>query len=177
MKVKLLAIILLVTLSLSGCSGYEISTKLVSDAIVLTPEKLILVTDTVKEPKLYEVDYVKFDTSLKEIKKKYDLRPFLSHSKEIIISAEVTVKELYSLIEQLKDNNEIPPDTRATLSEEEPLNMLKKGEVTTEEIYITIKNSNICDERICSYNSYLKGDKFTMLYESDGEIKVKQITI
>ena len=69
MKVKLLAIILLVTLSLSGCSGYEISTKLVSDAIVITPEKLILVTDTVKEPKLYEVDYVKFDTSLKEIKK------------------------------------------------------------------------------------------------------------
>lgn len=178
MKSKIIAFLLLIViLTFSGCSGYEISTKLVSDAIVLTPDKLCLITDTAQKPQIYQVDYDKLNTSLKEIKKKYDLNPFLSHSKEIIISAEVTVKELSELISQLKDNNEIPPDTKITLSETKPLEMIRKGEVSSQEIYTLIKNSNICDERICSYNSYLTGDKFTMLYENDGEVKVKQITI
>ncbi len=175
--VLFLITVIVILFTLTGCSGYEISTKLVSDAIVITPEKLRLVTDAGDKPKTYEVDYVKLNTSLKDIKNKYDLNPFLSHSKEIIISADVTVKQLASLIQDLKENNQIPPDAKVSLAEKEALDMLENGDVTTEEIHTIIKNSGICDERICSYNSYLTGDKFTMLYENGGELKIKQITI
>ena len=168
----------LVMMSFTGCQSYEISRKLVSDVIVITEDEIILLNDSFsKEPKVYSVPNKSFENSIKEIKTKYDLTPFLSHTKDVIISAEITVKDLATYINELKSYYQIPPDIRISLSESPVIDMIKKGEINSDSLNVIIKNNNLCDERICVYNEALFGKKFSLIYEDDGEILIKRITI
>lgn len=177
-KLLSLLLVVFVMLSTAGCQSYEISKKLVSDVIVMTKEDIFLISDSfAKEPKVYSVSHKNFDNSMEELKLKYDQNPFLSHSKEIVISAEITVKELSSYIGELKSYYQIPPDIRISLAESPVIDLIKKGEVTSDSLNVIIKNSNLCDERICNYNESLIGKEFPLLYEDDGEIFIKRITI
>ncbi|MGN1132050.1 MAG: hypothetical protein ACI4RL_04035 [Ruminococcus sp.] len=177
-KIVSLLTVIFVMLSATGCQSYEISRKLVSDVIVITKDDIILLTDSyTKEPKVYSVPHESFENSMKEIKIKYDQTPFLSHSKDIIISAEITVKELASYIGELKSYYQIPPDIRISLAESPAIDMIKKGEINSDSLNVIIKNSNLCDERICAYSDALFGKEFSLLYEDDGEMNIKRITI
>jgi len=44
------------------------------------------------------------------------LTPFLSHSKVVVISAEITVNELAHYIEELKKYYQVPPDIKVALA-------------------------------------------------------------
>lgn len=177
-KIISLLSVISIMLSFTGCQSYEISRKLVSDVIVLTKDEIILLNDSFsKEPKVYSVPYESFENSMKEIKNKYDLTPFLSHTKDVIISAEITVKELASYIDELKSYYQIPPDIRISLAESPAIDMIKKSEITSDSLNVIIKNNNLCDERICAYSEALFGKEFSLLYEDDGEINIKRITI
>ena len=57
------------------------------------------------------------------MKFKYDLHV---HTKEVIISAEITVKDLATYINELKSYYQIPPDIRISLSESPVIDMIKK---------------------------------------------------
>ena len=101
---KLLSIVFLLVFlfSFTGCESNEINLKIITDGIVIKDDSLMLITDTGKKPTIYKSPYRNFNGAVKEIKKKYDLTPFLSHSKVVVISAEITVNELAHYIEELK---------------------------------------------------------------------------
>ena len=92
---KLLSIVFLLVFlfSFTGCESNEINLKIITDGIVIKDDSLMLITDTGKKPTIYKSPYRNFNGAVKEIKKKYDLTPFLSHSKVVVISAEITVNE------------------------------------------------------------------------------------
>lgn len=176
---KLVSFLLLIVVvfSLTSCESNEINLKIITDAIVMTNESLYLVKDSTEKPEIYKTNYKTFKSSIRNIKKKYDQTPFLSHSKIIVISAEITVNELASYIKELKNYYQIPPDIKVTLAENEAIELVEKGELTIKEMNIYIKNCCNIDSRICTFENNLLGQKFPLIYESDGNICIKTITI
>ena len=166
---KLLSIVFLLVFlfSFTGCESNEINLKIITDGIVIKDDSLMLITDTGKKPTIYKSPYRNFNGAVKEIKKKYDLTPFLSHSKVVVISAEITVNELAHYIEELKKYYQVPPD----------IEKIEQGKLRMKEVNIYIKNSFKDDSRICTYENNLLGQKFPLLYESDGNVNIKRITI
>ena len=154
-----------------------INLKIITDGIVIKDDSLMLITDTGKKPTIYKSPYRNFNGAVKEIKKKYDLTPFLSHSKVVVISAEITVNELAHYIEELKKYYQVPPDIKVALAENETIEKIEQGKLRIKEVNIYIKNSFKDDSRICTYENNLLGQKFPLLYESDGNVNIKRITI
>lgn len=176
-KLCLVLAILTLIFTFTGCEYNEINKKLISDEIIISDNEFMVVSQSNKEEKLYDTKYKTLDNSLKVLKKKYDLAPFLSHSKVIIISAEITVNKLEKYIDEIKSCYQIPPDIKLTLAESSVITMIKENKITTDEISIIVKNSSRCDNRICCYENDLIGKQFTVLYENDGKLNIKQITI
>lgn len=176
---KLFAVFIIVSLvlGLSACEFNEISKKLVADAVIVTDNKLSIIVDSKDEMKIYEADFDTIEDSLQKIKEKYDYEPFLSHSKAIIVSTEVTIKELSDIIQKFKFYYQISPDTKVILAEDNALKALKKGDFKTKEIDTIIKNKRLCDDRICSYDSLLTGKDFEVIFDKEGEIEVRKITL
>lgn len=176
---KLLSIVFLLVFlfSFTGCESNEINLKIITDGIVIKDDSLMLITDTGKKPTIYNSPYRNFNGAVKEIKKKYDLTPFLSHSKVVVISAEITVNELAHYIEELKKYYQVPPDIKVALAENETIEKIEQGKLRIKEVNIYIKNSFKDDSRICTYENNLLGQKFPLLYESDGNVNIKRITI
>ncbi len=172
-----IALIIFTALSFSSCGYKEISKKLVADAVIISDDKFQLIVDSREEPKVYTANYKAFDNSIKEIKQKYDYEPFLSHSKEILITTNITVRELNNLIKELKNYHQIPPDIKIALTDSNLIKSLENGDFTTEEIHTIIKNKSVCDDRLCHYDGRISGSEFAVLYEKDGEINIKSITI
>lgn len=176
---KLISVVFLLVFlfSFTGCESNEINLKIITDGIVIKSDSLLLITDSGKKPTVYKCPYRNFSSSLKEIKKKYDLTPFLSHTKVVVISAEITVNELSHYIDELKKYYQVPPDIKVTLAENETIEKIEEGKLRIKEVNIYIKNIFKEDSRICTYENNLLGQKFPLLYESDGNTNIKRITI
>ncbi|MCH5201719.1 MAG: hypothetical protein J1F17_00800 [Oscillospiraceae bacterium] len=176
---KLFAVLIIICLilGLSACGFNEISKKLVADAVIVTDSKMSILVDSKDEMKIYDTDFDTVESSVEKIKEKYDYELFLSHSKAIIVSTEVTIKELSDIIQKFKFYYQISPDTKVILAEDNALKALKKGDFTTKEINTIIKNKKMCDDRICNYDTVLTGKDFEVIFDKEGEIEVRKITL
>ena len=79
--------------------------------------------------------------------------------------------------EELKKYYQMPPDIKVALAENDTIEKIEQGKLRIKEVNIYIKNSFKNDSRICTYENNLLGQKFPLLYESDGNVNIKRITI
>lgn len=177
-KLVLLFILLIVsTIVLTGCNENEIHQKLIADSVVLSDNKLNLVVDSSDTTKVFSTDYTSMEDSCKEIKDKYDYEPFLSHSKEIIISTDIQVNDLKKYIYELKAYHQISPDIKLYLADEEVIDSVLKGDVTTSALDKALENQHCCDERLCHYDDFYSDNEYAVLYEIDGRLEVQRMSI
>jgi hypothetical protein len=156
----------------TGCGENEIHQKLVADGVLIANDKLMFIVDSKGESKIYSVDYTTFQNSCEEIKKEYDYEPFLSHTNEIYISTDISVKKLKQYIRELKDYYQISPDMKIYLAEDSLVNAFTEGTLTSAEVTKSVENQQCCDERLCHYDNMYKDNEFAVLAEKEGVVTV-----
>ncbi|MBQ9673841.1 MAG: hypothetical protein IJV39_04355 [Ruminococcus sp.] len=176
-KIILLIMALTMAFSLTACGYNEISKKLVADAVVIADDKLSFVVDSTGDVKVFDVDYTNFKDSCESVKKKYDYEPFLSHTKEIIVSTDIKFSQLKKYISELKGYYQISPDMRIFLADDDVITAIMRGKINTDEVEKTLKNCDECDERLCHYDNLYKDNEFAVLHMGDNCIVVEYMNI
>lgn len=176
-RVIVLLMIPAVSLIFSACGYNEISKKLVADAIVIAEDELCFVIDSTEEVRVFNVDYTDFESACESVKKKYDYEPFLSHTREIIISTDIKFSDLKKYIKELKQHNQISPDMKVFLADEDVISGIMKGRIKTEIIEKTLRNCDECDERLCRYDNLYHDNEFAVLHMGDNCVTVEYVTV